>query len=219
MQFGSSSNAVFFKMRVAGVLHIFQFETKQGEDICMALQTHINDIMMKRYSKAQAASGNEADGSEGPTEANFGPKYQAHIGELQRQLDEANETIREKDAMIADLKEQHAQLSDEVNALKGGDGAALDLSNLSLDGGDPEAIKAIEARIRAVQSEKTALEQKVARLEENHAAELAAASAAAGTAGAVGAMKEKETKINELIEDKYPVMNKIKRTKKTAAKA
>ena len=33
------------------MLHIFQFETKQGEDICMALQTHINDIMMKRYSK------------------------------------------------------------------------------------------------------------------------------------------------------------------------
>lgn len=29
MQFGSSSQAVFFKMRVAGVLHIFQFETKQ----------------------------------------------------------------------------------------------------------------------------------------------------------------------------------------------
>lgn len=51
MQFGSSSQAVFFKMRVAGVLHIFQFDTKQGEDICMALQTHINDIMMKRYSK------------------------------------------------------------------------------------------------------------------------------------------------------------------------
>lgn len=51
LQFGSSSQAVFFKMRVAGVLHIFQFDTKQGEDICMALQTHINDIMMKRYSK------------------------------------------------------------------------------------------------------------------------------------------------------------------------
>lgn len=29
MQFGSSNSAVFFKMRVAGVLHIFQFETKQ----------------------------------------------------------------------------------------------------------------------------------------------------------------------------------------------
>lgn len=44
---------MFFKMRVAGVLHIFQFETRQGEDICMALQTHINDIMMKRYSKVR----------------------------------------------------------------------------------------------------------------------------------------------------------------------
>ena len=51
MQFGSSASAVFFKMRVAGVLHIFQFDTRQGEDICMALQTHINDIMIKRYSK------------------------------------------------------------------------------------------------------------------------------------------------------------------------
>ena len=29
MQFGSSAAAVFFKMRVAGVLHVFQFETKQ----------------------------------------------------------------------------------------------------------------------------------------------------------------------------------------------
>ncbi|RRT57630.1 hypothetical protein BHM03_00034045 [Ensete ventricosum] len=29
MQFGSSNTAVFFKMRVAGILHIFQFETKQ----------------------------------------------------------------------------------------------------------------------------------------------------------------------------------------------
>eukprot|EP00227_Mantoniella_beaufortii_P007831 CAMPEP_0197574836 /NCGR_PEP_ID=MMETSP1326-20131121/433_1 /TAXON_ID=1155430 /ORGANISM="Genus nov. species nov., Strain RCC2288" /LENGTH=492 /DNA_ID=CAMNT_0043137487 /DNA_START=1 /DNA_END=1476 /DNA_ORIENTATION=- len=50
MQFGSSTAAVFFKMRVAGVLHIFQFDTKQGEDICIALQTHINDVMMKRYN-------------------------------------------------------------------------------------------------------------------------------------------------------------------------
>jgi hypothetical protein len=54
MQFGSSSQAVFFKMRVAGVLHVFQFETRQGEDICMALQTHINDVMVKRYTKVGA---------------------------------------------------------------------------------------------------------------------------------------------------------------------
>lgn len=53
MQFGSSSTAVFFKMRVAGVLHIFQFETKlrQGEEMCLALTTHINDVMHRRYAK------------------------------------------------------------------------------------------------------------------------------------------------------------------------
>lgn len=55
MQFGSSASAVFFKMRVAGELHVFQFETAQGEDICVALQTHINDIMQKRFQKQQAA--------------------------------------------------------------------------------------------------------------------------------------------------------------------
>ena len=33
---------------------------QRRDDICMALQTHINDIMMKRYSKAQAASGDGA---------------------------------------------------------------------------------------------------------------------------------------------------------------
>lgn len=202
MQFGSSSNAVFFKMRVAGVLHIFQFETKQGEEICMALQTHINDIMMKRYSKAQAASGNEGGEADAPNEANFGPKYQAHIGELQRQLDEAKEEIAQKDAIISDLKEQQAELTDQINAMGGGvTGASLDLSNLTLDGGDPEAIKAIESKIRAVQSEKTALEQKITRLEENHAAELAAAAAAAGSAGAMELVKEKDNKINDLIED------------------
>lgn len=56
MQFGSSASAVFFKMRVAGQLHIFQFETKQGEEICLALQTHINDVMMKRYAKRKEAA-------------------------------------------------------------------------------------------------------------------------------------------------------------------
>lgn len=54
MQFGSGSNAIFIKMKVAGVLHVFQFETAQGEEICLSLQTHISDIMMKRFSKVNS---------------------------------------------------------------------------------------------------------------------------------------------------------------------
>ena len=94
MQFGSSSSAVFFKMRVGGVLHVFQFETKvrqvwklyrpaagpfvspltlqavlQGEEICLALTTHINDVMHRRYARrgmgvpAQQQEGGELAGS------------------------------------------------------------------------------------------------------------------------------------------------------------
>lgn len=208
MQFGSSSQAVFFKMRVAGVLHIFQFESKQGEDICMALQTHINDIMMKRYSKAQAAAGPDGEVPAVPSggDANFGPKYQAHVGELQRQLDEALAAVEAKDKAISELEEEKAELSDELNALKGTGAAgaalaAIDLSNLKLDGGDPEALKAIEARIRAAESERVALQQKVARLEEAHKAELASLSAGAVAGAGKEASKEKDKKINELMEE------------------
>ncbi|CAL55645.1 FERM/acyl-CoA-binding protein, 3-helical bundle [Ostreococcus tauri] len=56
MQFGSAPHAVFFKMRVSGALHVFQFETTDGENICLALQTHINDVMMKKVAEKQAAT-------------------------------------------------------------------------------------------------------------------------------------------------------------------
>ena len=73
MQFGSSASSVFFKMRVAGVLRVFQFETLgrrgggggsvsggsggggggsgsgEGDAVCLALQTHINDVMARRF--------------------------------------------------------------------------------------------------------------------------------------------------------------------------
>lgn len=199
MQFGSSSQAVFFKMRVAGVLHIFQFETKQGEDICMALQTHINDIMMKRYSKAAAASGQD---SEQPSEGgSFGPKYQAHIGELQSQLDAAIAAVEEKDKQIRNLEEERAELADKLAAVEAG---SLDLSSLKLEGGDPAMMAAIESRIKTLEGEKAALEQKIVRLEESHKSEVAnlKEQMSAGNSGALATqLKEKESKVNELIEE------------------
>jgi len=140
MQFGSSSTAVFFKMRVAGVLHIFQFETRQGEDICMALQTHINDIMMKRYSKAKAmgASGGSDGGDAaaqpsahadplGLQQANYGAKYEEHMTQLQAQLEEVSARIAaaqkqadalayEKEQCVGELEEVAEQLRREEAA-------------------------------------------------------------------------------------------------------
>lgn len=34
----------------------------QGEEICVALQTHINDVMLRRYSKARTAASGSING-------------------------------------------------------------------------------------------------------------------------------------------------------------
>ena len=48
MQFGNSSSSVFFKIRIAGFLHLFQFDTRQGGDVCSTLQMFINEAMSRR---------------------------------------------------------------------------------------------------------------------------------------------------------------------------
>ena len=66
----------------------------------MALQTHINDIMMKRLTKAKAAmvTAGSADaaasqGASAPAgDGGYGPRYEAHISEMQAKLDAANNT-------------------------------------------------------------------------------------------------------------------------------
>ena len=215
MQFGSSATAVFFKMRVAGVLHIFQFETRQGEEVCMALQTHINDIMMRRYSRAKAAEEDGSGGAGGPDGgAGFGPKYQAHVAELQRRLDEATAALAERDGELERLRAEREHLVDELAVLRGGEageggsagalGASslpLDLASLNL--GSDEAVRAVEARIRGAESERQVLVAKLARLEEQHAAELARLNGELdGARGpAQHQLREKDAKINELVEE------------------
>ena len=69
-----------------------------------------------------------------PGGGDFGPKYQAHVGELQRQLDEARSLLEEQETMLAGLQEERQALSDELSVLKGmgggggGDGSAAGMS-------------------------------------------------------------------------------------------
>ncbi|CAL1409991.1 unnamed protein product [Linum trigynum] len=120
MQFGSSNTAVFFKMRVAGVLHIFQFETKQGEEICVALQTHINDVMLRRYSKARSATGSLMNGdlsnnSKPPANVEI---YEKRIQDLSKSIEEFQ---RNTDQLVQELhvrQEQELRLQDELEGLR-----------------------------------------------------------------------------------------------------
>ncbi|XP_062184363.1 kinesin-like protein KIN-14I [Phragmites australis] len=119
MQFGSSNTAVFFKMRVAGVLHIFQFETKQGEEICVALQTHINDVMLRRYSKARSAtsaiSQNDVTQTNKPQNVEM---YEKRVQELTKAVEESQ---KKADWLREDLQlktKQETEMQEELEGLR-----------------------------------------------------------------------------------------------------
>lgn len=119
MQFGSSNTAVFFKMRVAGVLHIFQFETKQGEEICVALQTHINDVMLRRYSKARSATSvtSQNDGNQSYKPPNT-EMYEKRVQELTKTVEESQKKV---DRLREDLQlktKQETEMQEELEGLR-----------------------------------------------------------------------------------------------------
>ncbi|CAF1717227.1 kinesin-like protein KIN-14E [Brassica napus] len=120
MQFGSSNTAVFFKMRVAGVLHIFQFETKQGEEICVALQTHINDVMLRRYSKARSAANSLVSG--GDISCSSKPQnlevYEKRVQDLSKAFEESQ---RKNDMLMDELQkktQQEVSMREELEATR-----------------------------------------------------------------------------------------------------
>lgn len=118
MQFGSSNTAVFFKMRVAGVLHIFQFETKQGEEVCVALQTHINDVMLRRYSKVQSSPTSSLSDD---ISNNFKPpptleSYEKRVQDLSKVVEESQ---RNADQLAENLHEKQKQEEEMLKELEG----------------------------------------------------------------------------------------------------
>ncbi|XP_057809328.1 kinesin-like protein KIN-14E [Salvia miltiorrhiza] len=123
MQFGSSNTAVFFKMRVAGVLHIFQFETKQGEEICVALQTHINDVMLRRYSKARAVANGSVNGSvNGSPPDNVRPPLDTNekrVLELSKSLEESENKVNQLQEDLHEKQKQELEMKEDLEGLKG----------------------------------------------------------------------------------------------------
>jgi len=62
----------------------------QGEEICVALQTHINDVMLRRYSKACSASGGSTQGDLPPTgKSSNVDVYERRVQELSRAVEES----------------------------------------------------------------------------------------------------------------------------------
>ncbi|OAY80722.1 Kinesin-like calmodulin-binding protein [Ananas comosus] len=164
MQFGSSNAAVFFKMRVAGVLHIFQFETKQGEEICVALQTHINDVMLRRYSKVRAAAGasiqNDISQSVKPPSTEI---YEKHALDLSRAVEESQKNA---DRELHTKQKEERQMQEDLEALR--DALQSERENLMEVTSDRDRIKSLfdekEVALQSAMLEKTKLEAMLARM-------------------------------------------------------
>ncbi|KAG8066613.1 hypothetical protein GUJ93_ZPchr0004g39041 [Zizania palustris] len=161
MQFGSSNTAVFFKMRVAGVLHIFQFETKQGEEICVALQTHINDVMLRRYSKARSAtsavSQNDVSQPYKPPSVEI---YEKRVEELSKAVDESQ---KKADLLREELQKKTKQERDMQKELEGlRDALQSERQSIKEVTSDLDKLKSIcdekDSSLQAVLVEKSRLE-------------------------------------------------------------
>eukprot|EP00210_Caulerpa_lentillifera_P006575 g6280.t1 len=224
MQFGSSNQAVFFKMRVTGVLHIFQFETKQGEDICLALQTHINDIMMKRYSKSKAAANQSsaagysetnqaaADSAQrggdspqqqqqGPADAQAGPKHEKHANQLQKVLEGKTRMIEElqkrEEELRAEQKRVAEELCEEMEKLKAEEESKNELI---------ENKKKLEEEQESLRRQ---IEEAKKSLGEAEASKAAAVDAAREAVDAK-MVKEMESRIHEATEELQQVQERIR---------
>lgn len=66
------------------------FHFMQGEEICVALQTHINDVMLRRYSKARSAASGSMNGD---SSSNVKPPsvevYEKRVQDLSKALEES----------------------------------------------------------------------------------------------------------------------------------
>ncbi|XP_049381809.1 kinesin-like protein KIN-14E [Solanum stenotomum] len=167
MQFGSSNTAVFFKMRVAGVLHIFQFETKQGEEICVALQTHINDVMLRRYSKARSSANGSVNGDvpNNPKTANTDIN-ERRIQDLSRALEESQKKVNDLVEDLHERQKQESEMQEELDGLK--DNLSSEKQNLAAAAYDCDKFRSLcdekDAELQAALTEKRNLEMRLSKL-------------------------------------------------------
>lgn len=154
-------------MRVAGVLHIFQFETKQGEEICVALQTHINDVMLRRYSKARSIANGSVNGDASNNLKSSGVEvHEKRVQDLSKALEDSQKNA---DQLLEELREKQKQevtLQEEMEALR--DSLRLEKQNLTEMMLDCDRLKALcherETALQAAISEKRSLEVKLTKL-------------------------------------------------------
>ncbi|KAK1259808.1 hypothetical protein QJS04_geneDACA001425 [Acorus gramineus] len=119
-------NSVFFSVRKIddpiGLLPgqiILGINRRGGEEICVALQTHINDVMLRRYSKARSAAGGSIQGD--LSQAVKPPSLDVYEKRVQELSVVVEESQKNADRLLEELREkqkQEIELKEELEGLK-----------------------------------------------------------------------------------------------------
>ncbi|KAF5958095.1 hypothetical protein HYC85_005320 [Camellia sinensis] len=119
-------NSVFFSVRKIddpiGLLPgriILGINKHGGEEICVALQTHINDVMLRRYSKARYVASGSINGD---LSNNFRPPsvdvHEERIQHLSKALEESQNNANQLLEELHEKQKQEAGLQEELERFK-----------------------------------------------------------------------------------------------------
>ena len=91
-------NSLFFRtlLTYCKLTYMIQCHDMQGEDICVALQTHINDVMLRRYSRSHGNGSSVASSSVDASVVSKPPgmeAYEKHVKEMSKLLEESQRKI------------------------------------------------------------------------------------------------------------------------------
>ncbi|KAH9307931.1 hypothetical protein KI387_035842, partial [Taxus chinensis] len=122
MQFSSSNSMVCLNMRIAGAQCIFKFETKQGEDMCVALQTHKNEKMMKHNTRIRHVSNGAIKNTGKAIKLYMKPYsvevYRKHVLEMSELLEASQERIDEMAKDMRGKEKREMELQEELVCFK-----------------------------------------------------------------------------------------------------
>ncbi|KAI8536672.1 hypothetical protein RHMOL_Rhmol10G0275200 [Rhododendron molle] len=123
LPYGSS---VFFSVRKIddpiGLLPgriILGINKRGGEEICVALQTHINDVMLRRYSKARSTASGSINGDLNTNlRAPNLDIYENRVQDLSKALEESQKNANHLLEQLHEKENHEAKLQEELEALK-----------------------------------------------------------------------------------------------------
>nr|XP_016454320.1 PREDICTED: kinesin-like calmodulin-binding protein [Nicotiana tabacum] len=134
----------------------------EGEEICVALQTHINDVMLRRYSKARSAANDVPNNLKtANTDIN-----ERRIQDLSRALEESQKKVNDLLEDLHERQREESKMQEELDSLK--DNLRSEKQNLAAAAYDCEKFRSLcnekDAELQAALTEKQNLEMRLSKL-------------------------------------------------------